>query len=139
MMTPKFRAWDDTRDEYFEVRGLSFPVSDNDKLGIVATAGAQNAYGPNMILEQSTGLKDVNGKNIYEGDIVRVFDVHADVGYVDVVIWGGKDDYPAFDLKNHAMNYDANAISSIFNGDFEVIEVIGNAHTNPELLEAQHG
>lgn len=88
--------------------------------------------------EQFTGLNDKNGKNIYEGDIVCVSDVYEDVCYVDAVIWGGKDDYPAFDLKNHAVEYDSNALSSIFNGDFEIIEVIGNVHTNPELLEAQH-
>ena len=137
-MVPKFRAWDDARDEYFEVRSLSFPVSSNDKLGIVATAGVQTAYGPNMILEQSTGLKDEGDVDIYEGDIVCVSDVYGDVCYVDAVIWGGKDGYPAFDLKNHAMEYDSNALSSIVNGGFEIIEVIGNVHENPELLEAQH-
>lgn len=87
------------------------------------------------IVEQSTGLKDENDVDIYEGDIVCVSDAYEDVDYVDAVIWGDKDDYPAFDLKNHAREYDANALSSIFNGEFETIEVIGNIHENPELLE----
>lgn len=86
--------------------------------------------------DQFTGLKDMNGRDIYEGDIVCVSDVYGDMLYVDVVIWGGNDDYPAFDLKNHAVEYDSNALSSIFNGGCEIIKVIGNIHNNPELLEA---
>lgn len=91
--------------------------------------------------EQATGVKDANGKEIYEGDIVRVsFD---DESYVDEVVWwgkGGQDScYPAFDLKKHSADYDQNAFSGIIAYGAETIEVIGNVHANPELLEAQHG
>jgi len=81
-------------------------------------------------LLQFTGLKDVNGREIYEGDVVRVSDVDGNGGYIDTVIWGGEDDYPAFDLKNHDVDYDSNALSSIVNAGFEIIEVIGNVHTD---------
>lgn len=132
-MVPKFRAWDDSRDEYFEVRSLSFPLNSNDKLGIVATAGDQTAYGPNMILEQSTDLKDANGKEIYEGDIVKMqrpgFHEHAcyEVKYFvqDVCIF-----------KKVKVTDGSTLFESPSNG--HDVEIIGNVHTNPELLEAQH-
>ena len=138
----KLRVWSKTLGKYRQLdetsndQGLGMLFEVKKGIGSNVTS---ICYSFGDVVEQFTGLKDANGKEIYEGDIVRVFDVYEDVGYVDVVIWGGKDDYPAFDLKNHALEYDSNALSSIFNGDFEIIEVIGNIHNSPELLEAQHG
>lgn len=125
----KFRAW----DMPFGPKGTMQEMVYSRASHILALAEmSPDEY----IVEQSTGLKDESDVDIYEGDIVCVSDAYGDAGYVDVVIWGGKDDYPAFDLKNHAMEYDSNALSSIVNVGFETIEVIGNIHENPELLEA---
>lgn len=127
----KFRAW----NMPFGPKGTMQEMVHGKASSILALAEmSPDKY----IVEQFTGLKDVNGKNIYEGDVVRVSDVDGNGGYVDTVIWGGEDDYPAFDLKNHDVEYDSNALSSIVNSGFEIIEVIGNVHTNPELLEAKH-
>ena len=113
----KFRVWDKeckVMRDYDELKGLTLDALDTD----------------NFEIEQFTGLKDVNGRGIYEGDVVRVSDVDGNGGYIDTVIWGGEDDYPAFDLKNHDVDYDSNALSSIVNAGFEIIEVIGNVHTD---------
>jgi len=85
---------------------------------------------------QYTGLRDKNGQEIYESDILRVTGEDGE-SYVATVKWFGDEYYPAFDLEGipAAWNYDANALSTIFQSGFETCEVIGNIYDTPELLE----
>lgn len=111
------------------------------------------------IVEQYTGLKDVNGKEIYEGDVLgywfstewtETFDP-VTLGLVDgepgieawvrgrVVMW------PSMGVMLTGIRTDDHAVFE----DYKVaipsklhvtkkFEILGNIHENPELLEADH-
>ena len=82
---------------------------------------------PNFhILEQCTGLKDKNGKLIYEGDIVEYSDDYWVVIYNKPRMEWGLMGYDYAIYGRDIKKYDLDVISC---------EIIGNIHENPELLE----
>ncbi|MBU7447083.1 MULTISPECIES: YopX family protein [Lactiplantibacillus] len=80
-------------------------------------------------VEQFTGLTDVNGKDIYEGDVVRILSINviSDIKYM-------RDGFtPEFEIDRQKVFDDDNVLgTAAFESD---IEVIGNVHENPELLK----
>jgi uncharacterized phage protein (TIGR01671 family) len=76
-------------------------------------------------LMQFTGLKDKNGKEIYEGDIVK-YDFAGE--YIEEVKWGN--------WKDEQLGGSGFALPYFFR-EGEDCEVIGNVWENPELLEKQ--
>lgn len=125
----KFRAWDTEAKCY-----VKDPIlTDNFGQVYEVCEEASNKRGtclithkPNVILEQYTGLKDKNGKEIYEGDI---FEDDYNGGY-EVVKW--IDERAAFCLCYMGYERDVEEFYTRYTNE---MEVIGNIHENPELLE----
>lgn len=80
---------------------------------------------PKCIIEQCTGLKDKNGKLIYEGDIVR-YHVLKKVSFPI--------EKEALVFKTKKVTFKKGYFSPVFNLDLNDVEIIGNVHENPEML-----
>ena len=129
MMVPKFRAWNGYRKIMADYVSA---IQNGDTQGTpssvnVIVNGKNETWdikNDHVELLQYTGLKDANGKEIYDNDIVEVVSQY----------WGqlGNRYKVKFNKGAFSVKYDLLAVirSSIL--------VIGNIHTNPELLEAQH-
>lgn len=80
---------------------------------------------------QYTELKDVNGKEIYEGDILEITHEDGD-SEVYHVKYFADNDYPAFDLVPH-LDCDSNGLSHAM--AVCTVKKVGNIYENPELLK----
>ena len=125
-MIPKFRAWDKLNNEMSVVEQINFNRGEFESIGY----GISSLRGADKVeLMQSTGLKDKNGKEIFEGDIVDY------KGRKAVIKWHGS--YASFiyrfvdELKERNSEW-----HPLFLAYYHV-EVIGNKFENPELLEVE--
>lgn len=115
----KFRAWDKeckVMRDYDELKELTLDALDTD----------------NFEIEQFTGLKDVYGNEIYEGDIIEFFGANKKIKV--------KKEFGIIVYKTD--RYGAGFNSIIQNkergyGGINIAQdiVVGNVHENPELLE----
>ena len=114
-MSPKFRAWDkETKTmngmaEIYRNRNQEIELHPRDE---------------NIILMQSTGLFDLNGVEIFEGDIVRFFDSLYTVFY-DIK-------EGSYRLKPHDDRWVVDYMSN-FSSE-ESFEIVGNIYENKEYL-----
>ena len=106
----KFRTWNWLENRY-DKNPCAFFSSDGELIPSI-----------NRIIEQYTGLKDKNGKEIYEGDIV---DYNSDGDCIGVV---------EFEAPEFILTKTNNWGTMFLKGECHQT-VIGNIHENGELLE----
>lgn len=140
----KFRAWDkETGKMHYVVNKPRTEENVDDELIIQFSCTGYSArtnkkYIGDECLMQYTGLKDKNGKEIFEGDILADNTSY----YYTLIGWdlsgfksksvlkGGLNlnhSMPTFEFKN-IIDYD----------DFARMKIVGNIYENPELLEAKN-
>ena len=121
----KFRVWDNTFKEYvrpdYNIIGYVYPLD--------GTLGVNDL--DDCTIEQYTGLRDKNDKEIYEGDIVE--NTYKDVGKVRYEVrW----ECGRFVMESRKP---VNLVQIGMGVYPHSSEVIGNIHENPELLEEKDG
>jgi uncharacterized phage protein (TIGR01671 family) len=132
MRTIKFRAWDEQNkimhNDFQFIKsgdeGNDWIVFTSDKQTLQDSIHPfENPYfGQQLKIMEYTGLKDKNGKEIYEGDILETSD--------DSICYVVFED-TGFAVKSHG----SEAIDWEFSNFYSECEIIGNIHQNPELLK----
>lgn len=130
-MIPKFRAWLKEENKMIIVDTMNWFDDEFESIGdgITFLRGAEK-----IELMQSTGLKDKNGKEIFEGDVIaievddtetpinaRVFQ-NSKIGVLMFHVFEDNEDVPMVEL------LEDNSVA---------FEIIGNIYEDPELLEGK--
>ena len=129
----KFRAWTGKRMFYqaqqylnsFIRRAVHYIIFDS---GDTESEKEHESYLPNggdidQYLTQFTGLLDKNGKEIYEGDVVKLENTDICIIEYQETRFVAIPQHPKFNIKEYIY--------------FRTAEVIGNIYENPELINAK--
>ena len=137
----KFRAWHGKNKRMYTICEISFMKNSSDEF---IERGCEGYWGDNhrdrfslndLKLMQFTGLKDKNGKEIYEGDIVKTHETSNKRlsglgGNIFKIVF----EEGSFEMYRKG-NHEGLERCCSYEG---FIEVIGNIYENPELLMSKN-
>ena len=122
-----FRAWDVKGKKMYEVSSLwgggKHWELEPQRYGAKITSRIGDYEWYPCVLMQFTGLKDRDGKEIYEGDIIESDDDD------------GKECFDVYFLDGSFVVHTGEEIEVLFNIDTSLFEVIGNIYENPNLIK----
>lgn len=129
-MIPKFKLWDKNLKLRLDVHVIDFYEGTIDCYVDDLGVNRQEVYSyemneDNYVLMQSTGLRDKNGIEIYEGDILN----HP--------LQGMRKVYYPFNARvaSYGLENIENGMRNTLQDSHRLYEVVGNIHEHPELLE----
>ena len=132
-MIPKFRAWMKSLKWMCDVTNISF----DSKFVDICQQGDTERYTEMSVefdeieLMQSTGLKDKNGKEVFEGDILEIEDEGEVLGNAKLT-WDNEQ--AVFMIEAISVD-DIAPFHEIVSDESYSYRVVGNVYENPELLE----
>ena len=129
-MIPKFRAWtEEGKVMYYDV----YPFKDDTLLLSYDEIAFDEVPASDFILMQSTGLKDKNGNEIFESDIVKY--KSGCNTYTEEVAYDKN--FAGFGVRDANTDIIFTFWELAEDIDLISLEVVGNIYNNPELLEEE--
>lgn len=128
----KFRAWDNMKLEWFDRDTGELYIELDDNINFGWNGEIMDDYTGRIILMQSTDFRDINGIEIYEGDIVTN---NQDTYLVRFGEFTDSDDYqyPALlQTGFYLADIHNNETYPFYSTEYKIV---GNMYENKELLE----
>lgn len=127
----KFRAWDKENKAFMPSEG--YAICDGDVMGLRYGNEMEDVLTDQIELMQYTGLKDVHGVDIYEGNIVKWGDQPN--GHESPIRIGVVELNPDIQFITNAGIFEYGRFA--YKETNKYLTVIGNKFENPELLEVR--
>lgn len=141
----KFRVWDKTTDTMFT--GNDLIIDTGSKMVTIDDDSIDYENDVEAVLMQYTGLKDKNGKEIYEGDVLSGGNEYDKRYGTPIIKIGNYDeckelfdedgDFYELSCTGVYFEFNDNTCTGIDYTCISKFEVTGNIYENPELLEAE--